>query len=50
VTSPAGVFGYTVGASAPGSRLIKKLLLPNTAYITNTFDNVARMTGTYLVI
>jgi RHS repeat-associated protein len=48
VTSPAGAFGYTVGASSPGSSLIKKLLLPNTSYITNTFDNVARLTGTYL--
>jgi YD repeat-containing protein len=48
VTSPVGSFGYTVGASSPGSRLVKKLLLPNTSYITNTFDNVARLTGTYL--
>ena len=48
VTSPAGVFGYTLGASSPGSKLIKKLLLPNTSYVTNTFDDVARMTGTYL--
>jgi RHS repeat-associated protein len=48
VTSAAGAFGYTVGASSPGSRLIKKLLLPNTSYITNTFDSVARITGTYL--
>lgn len=26
----------------------KKLLLPNTSYITNTYDNVARLTGTWL--
>jgi RHS repeat-associated protein len=48
VTSPAGSFGYMVGASSSGSKLIKKLLLPNTSYITNTFDSVARLTGTYL--
>ena len=48
VTSPAGVFGYTVGAASPGSILVKKLGLPNTSYITNTFDSVARLTGTYL--
>jgi RHS repeat-associated protein len=48
VTSPAGAFGYTVGALNTGSRLVKKLLLPNTSYITNTFDSVARLTGTYL--
>ena len=48
VTSPAGLFGYTVGAAGPASRLIKKLSLPNTSYVTNTFDGVARLTGTYL--
>jgi RHS repeat-associated protein len=48
VTSPAGSFGYTVGASSAGGRLVKKLLLPNTSYITNTYDTVARLTGTYL--
>jgi RHS repeat-associated protein len=48
VTSQAGAFGYTLGASSTGSRLVKKVLLPNTSYITNTFDSVARLTGTYL--
>src|SRR5436190_1534774 len=48
VTSPAGAFSYTVGAASPGSSLMKKILLPNTSYITNNFDNVARLTGTYL--
>jgi RHS repeat-associated protein len=48
VTSPAGVFGYTLGGANSASALIQKLLLPNTAYITNTFDSVARLTGTYL--
>lgn len=48
VTSPAGVFSYTPGGPSPASALTKKLLLPNTSYITNTFDSVARLTGTYL--
>ena len=48
VTSAAGIFGYSLGAGSPGSALVKKLLLPNTSYITNTFDNVARLTGTFL--
>lgn len=46
VTSPAGVFSYSFG-SRP-SPLVSRLSLPNTAYITNTFDSVARLTGTYL--
>src|SRR5262249_2018423 len=49
VVSPAGSFAYTLGATAPSSALIKKLLLPNTSYITNTFDGNARLTATYLV-
>ena|SRR6266545_2494438 len=44
-TSPAGTFTYTY--QSPG-RLVKKLALPNTSYITNTYDNAARLTGTYL--
>ena len=45
VSSPAGTFTKNyLGAS----RLIQKLALPNTSYITNTYDNVARLTGTYL--
>jgi len=48
VTSPAGAFGYTPGATAPSSALIKKLLLPNTSYITNVYDGNARLTSTYL--
>src|ERR1051326_3662542 len=47
VASPAGTFTYTYRDSQP-STLIKKLSLPNTSYITNTYDNVARLTGTYL--
>ena len=48
VTSAAGVFGYTLGGASSASPLTKKLLLPNSSYITNTFDNVARLTGTFL--
>ena len=47
VTSPAGSFGYTLGATAPASGLPSKLLLPNTSTITNKYDTVARLTGTY---
>ena len=46
-TSPAGTFTYSYRDSQP-STLIKKLYLPNTSYITNTYDSVARLTGTYL--
>ena len=53
VTSPAGSFGYyfgsdpSTGITDPGT-LVRKLSLPNGAYITNSYDSVARMTGTYL--
>ena len=46
-SSPAGTFAYSYRDSQP-STLIKKLSLPNTSYITNTYDSVARLTGTYL--
>ena len=48
VVSPAGSHGYMLGGSGAGSPLIKKLLLPNTSYITNTYGAVARLTGTFL--
>ena len=48
VTSPAGAFTYTLGGAGAASALPKKILLPNTSYITNTYDNVARLTGTWL--
>jgi len=48
VTSPAGSHGYMLGGSGAASPLIKKLLLPNTSYITNTYGAVARLTGTFL--
>ena len=46
VTSPAGSFGYILNATASSSPLIKKLTLPNTSYITNNYDNVARVLTT----
>jgi RHS repeat-associated protein len=50
ITSPAGAFGYSYDAgpaSSPAS-LVRKLTLPNGAYITNEFDSVARLTSTVL--
>jgi len=47
VSSPAGTFAYSYKLGQ-ASRLPIKLALPNGAYITNTYDNVARLTGTYL--
>ncbi len=48
VASPAGSFSYTLGGVGAASPLLKKLALPNSSYITNTYDSVARLTGTYL--
>ena len=50
VTSPAGAFGYGFsvnGATLPGS-LLRGVSLPNSAYITNTYDAEAHLTGTWL--
>src|SRR5205823_11169999 len=47
VSSPAGTFAYSYKVGQ-ASRLPIKLSLPNSSYITNTYDNVARLTGTYL--
>jgi len=44
-TSSAGAFVYTYQAAG---KLVRKLSLPNKSYITNVYDNVARLTGTYL--
>ena len=46
ITSQAGSFGYTYD----GSRQLRvnKLALPNSAYITNTYDSVARLLSTEL--
>jgi RHS repeat-associated protein len=43
--SPAGTFTYDY--KGPGL-LYTNLAIPNTSYISNNFDNVARLTGTYL--
>jgi YD repeat-containing protein len=45
ITSGAG--GFTYQYSGPAS-VVQAILLPNNAYITNTYDNEARLTGTYL--
>src|SRR5205823_649118 len=47
VSSPAGTFAYSYKVGQ-ASRLPIKLALPNASYITNTYDTVARLTGTYL--
>jgi len=46
ITSPAGTFGYNY--SPQHSTLISQLLLPNGAYITNSFDALARLKETDL--
>jgi hypothetical protein len=46
VSSPAGTFDYAYQSSI--FNLPSSVLLPSGAYITNTFDNVARLTGTWL--
>jgi RHS repeat-associated protein len=47
VTSPAGDFDYDYQDSLP-STLVQMLLLPNTSYITNVYDENARVRGTFL--
>src|SRR6266516_4387408 len=47
VSSPAGTFAYTYKVGQ-ASGLPTKLALPNSSYVTNIYDNVARLTGTYL--
>lgn len=46
VISPAGSFVYDYVNAA--SRLPRKVSLPNTGYITNTYDNMARLLSTRL--
>jgi YD repeat-containing protein len=52
ITSPAGTFTYTYNPGVDGttsaSSLIANLALPNGAFITNTYDNNARLLGTWL--
>jgi len=45
VTSQAGSFGYL--CPGPGS-LVSRIALPNTSFITNTFDGNARLLSTFL--
>lgn len=45
VTSRAGAFDYTYSYASP---LPLKVSLPNTAYIANTYDSLARLIGTWL--
>jgi len=47
VTSPAGVFGYSYDPSL-FTHHASRITLPNTSYITNTYDGNARLTATYL--
>src|SRR5438552_1433461 len=47
ISSPAGTFAYSYKVGQ-ASRLPIKLALPNSSYVTNIYDNVARLTGTYL--
>jgi RHS repeat-associated protein len=52
VTSQAGLFQYAYSpglAGASSSALVRQILLPNGAVISNSFDGNARMTSTYLV-
>jgi len=46
VTSPAGAFEYLYDDS--NHLKVRKLTLPIGGYITNTYDSLSRMTGTYL--
>jgi len=46
--SPAGSFGYTFGALSAASALVNQVSLPNGATITNSYDTLARLTGTLL--
>jgi RHS repeat-associated protein len=48
VSSPAGAFNYTLGGAGASSPLVSKLLLPTGAFITNTYDSVARQLSTKL--
>jgi len=47
VTSPAGTFNYLLPDTRP-SHLVSRLALPNTSYITNTYDVNARLLSTTL--
>ena len=46
LVSLAGTFTYILGGASTASPLIKELLLPNAANITNSYDSLARLTKT----
>ena len=46
LASPAGTFAYRYDVAC--SLQVCSLGLPNTSYITNTYDSLSRMTGTHL--
>jgi RHS repeat-associated protein len=52
LASPAGTFAYNYHAGVDGvtasTRLLKGINLPNTSYITNSYDGLARQTATLL--
>jgi RHS repeat-associated protein len=52
VDSTAGTFGYTynpgLNSLVTASKLVDRLALPNTSYITNSWDGLGRLTDTYL--
>jgi YD repeat-containing protein len=51
MTSPSGTFTYSYQGTDPGNTkgsMVKKLLYPNTAYVTNTFDGNGRLLSTIL--
>ncbi len=51
-TSPAGTFSYAynpaTGGTGAASSLISQITLPNSAWVSNTFDANGRMLGTWL--
>ena len=47
ITSPAGTFGYSY-TFQPASKLVTGITLPNGANIVNSYDSLARLTGTAL--
>jgi YD repeat-containing protein len=49
ITSQAGAFGYAYGAPSTASALVRRLSVPNGSFITNTYDNVARLLSTKLL-
>ncbi len=46
ITTPAGAYGYAYDSAR--KMMVGRLSLPNTAYVTNAYDGVARMLSTTL--